>query len=157
MNTNFSDGSSPGLFFPARGATNANDGAHDFGARSNLTEDELKTILRCLELALAVYETRGGHLNAHEISLKSMLSVIRGQVIDQLLNDPPEAVCPGHHGAWSESGSESGPFRPGSSPDYKCALKRWSRFSVLSFPSSRKILVMLGPAFVPDTARRAIP
>lgn len=54
--------------------------------RSHLDETDLKTILRCLEFALTVYASRQGKLTAQEIRLKSMLTVIRGQVIDQMVS-----------------------------------------------------------------------
>jgi hypothetical protein len=64
----------------------APSGQHVPGERSPMHEVDLKTILRCLELALATYDTREGKLTAQEIRLKSMLSVIRGQVVNQLLS-----------------------------------------------------------------------
>lgn len=64
---------------------------HPHGERLQMDETELKTILRCLELALAVYATREGKLTAQEISLKSMLNVIRGQVLNSFPSTPPRS------------------------------------------------------------------
>lgn len=49
-----------------------------------MSESELKTILIHIEQALAVYGTHPGKLTALEISLKSMLMVVRSQIADQL-------------------------------------------------------------------------
>lgn len=57
-----------------------------FAERSQLSEADLEKILRCVEFALAIYASREGKLTAQEISLKSMLTVIRGQVVDQILS-----------------------------------------------------------------------
>ena len=78
-------------FLPETPATPASPVDSGLSAeRSCMEETELKTILRCLELALAVYGLREGKLTAQEISLKSMLTVIRGQVVNQLVSRPAE-------------------------------------------------------------------
>ena len=49
-----------------------------------MTEKELGRILASLDAALAVYHHHEGKLSAGEVSVKSMLIVVRAQVADQL-------------------------------------------------------------------------
>ena len=73
-------------FLPPDPSGNTNVAASAVGAdRSSLNEVELKTVLKCMELALSVYNAPTRKLSAYEVSLKSMLTVIRGRVLDQLV------------------------------------------------------------------------
>jgi hypothetical protein len=49
-----------------------------------MTENELERILSSIDAALAVYQQQRGTLAAAELSVKSMLIVVRAQVADQL-------------------------------------------------------------------------
>ena len=49
-----------------------------------MTESELERILSSIDAALAVYQRHGGTLAAAELSVKSMLIVVRAQIADQL-------------------------------------------------------------------------
>lgn len=49
-----------------------------------MTESELRIILKHVESALEVYRKHEGKLSAIEISMKSMLTVIRAQAAEQL-------------------------------------------------------------------------
>lgn len=49
-----------------------------------MTENELERILSSIDTALAVYQQHRGPLAAAELSVKSMLSVVRAQIADQL-------------------------------------------------------------------------
>ena len=51
---------------------------------SQMNHAELKALLSRIDEALGVYAIHEGKLTALEISLKSMLSVVRAQVDDQL-------------------------------------------------------------------------
>ncbi|HEX2852649.1 MAG TPA: hypothetical protein VHO24_05375 [Opitutaceae bacterium] len=52
-----------------------------------MTESELRIILKHVEAALDVYRKHEGKLSALEISMKSMLTVIRTQAADQLVRE----------------------------------------------------------------------
>jgi hypothetical protein len=49
-----------------------------------MSEPELQSILNCIDAALEVYRKHEGKLSALEISLKSMLMVVRAQAAEQL-------------------------------------------------------------------------
>lgn len=49
-----------------------------------MTENELARILSSIDTALAVYQQHRGPLAAAELSVKSMLIVVRAQISDQL-------------------------------------------------------------------------
>lgn len=49
-----------------------------------MTDSELRLILKHVDAALEVYRKHEGKLSAMEISMKSMLTVIRTQTTDQL-------------------------------------------------------------------------
>ncbi|MEO7171635.1 hypothetical protein [Flavobacterium sp.] len=46
-----------------------------------MTEGELERILISIDAALAVYEKHRGTLSAAEVSVKSMLIVVRAQIV----------------------------------------------------------------------------
>lgn len=50
----------------------------------HMSKTELEEILHNIDEALLVYRTHEGMLSTLEVSLKSMLSVVRAQVADQL-------------------------------------------------------------------------
>lgn len=52
-----------------------------------MTEHDLKIILKGLDDALAVYRKNEGKLSALEIGLKSMLNVVRTQVLAELMKE----------------------------------------------------------------------
>ena len=52
-----------------------------------MTELEFERILKSIDAALEVFTNRSGSLTAPEISVKSMLAVLRGQVEEQLKQD----------------------------------------------------------------------
>jgi hypothetical protein len=52
-----------------------------------MTDSELRIILKHVEAALDVYRKHEGKLSALEISMKSMLTVIRSQAVDQLARE----------------------------------------------------------------------
>ena len=48
-----------------------------------MSEPELRTILKSVDAALEVYRTHEGKLSAFDISVKSMLMVVRSQIAEQ--------------------------------------------------------------------------
>lgn len=52
-----------------------------------MSEPELLNILNCIDAALDVYRKHEGKLSALEISLKSMLMVVRAQAAEQLARE----------------------------------------------------------------------
>ena len=52
-----------------------------------MTEPELASILKCIDVAIDVYRNHKGALSAPEISVKSMLLVLRTQVADLLARE----------------------------------------------------------------------
>src|SRR4051812_5397681 len=52
-----------------------------------MTEQDLKNILRGVEAALEVFENNEGHLRAVDISLKSMLCVVKTQIAAELADE----------------------------------------------------------------------
>src|SRR5947209_4120904 len=55
--------------------------------KPRLHDSELTQVLRGIDTALEAFRGHEGHLTAVEISLKSMLSALRGQVAAQLSRD----------------------------------------------------------------------
>ena len=49
-----------------------------------MSESDLKKIVTCVDDALEVFRKNEGRLTALEVSVKSMLCVVRNQVADQL-------------------------------------------------------------------------
>ena len=56
-----------------------------------MTENELQRILAAIDEALVVYQQHRGPLAAAELSVKSMLIVVRAQVADQLKREIAES------------------------------------------------------------------
>lgn len=56
-----------------------------------MSENELQRILRSIDEALVVYQDHRGSLSAAEVSVKSMLTVVRAQIADQLRRDIAES------------------------------------------------------------------
>jgi hypothetical protein len=52
-----------------------------------MTESELRVIAKHVDSALDVYRKHEGKLTALEISMKSMLMVVRNQIADQLTRE----------------------------------------------------------------------
>lgn len=52
-----------------------------------MTTPELEQILKSIDDAIEVFQTQRGTLTAHELSVKSMLTALRRQVLDQLLRE----------------------------------------------------------------------
>lgn len=61
--------------------------ANALSEKPSMTDAELKKILECIDSALGVYRTNDGKLTALEVSVKSMLTVVRHQVSDQLARE----------------------------------------------------------------------
>jgi hypothetical protein len=49
-----------------------------------MLESELKNILYCIDTALGIYRRNEKKLNAHEQSLKNLLSTVRLQIAEQV-------------------------------------------------------------------------
>lgn len=52
-----------------------------------MTDSDLHLILRSVDEALAIYREKQGGLSAVDVSIKSMLTVVRGQVAEQLARE----------------------------------------------------------------------
>jgi len=52
-----------------------------------MTKPELERIQQSIEDAIEVFKTQRGTLTALEISVKSMLTALRGQVLDELMRE----------------------------------------------------------------------
>ncbi|MEO7414511.1 MAG: hypothetical protein ABIZ81_14260 [Opitutaceae bacterium] len=52
-----------------------------------MTTSELNSILACVDAAIEIFQRHEGKLSASEISVKSMLLVLRSQVAEQLTRE----------------------------------------------------------------------
>lgn len=57
---------------------------------SPMSDSQLRNVLKSVDVALDIYRKHEGALTAFEISVKSMLVVVRSQVAAQLCGAPPE-------------------------------------------------------------------
>ncbi|HEX2852500.1 MAG TPA: hypothetical protein VHO24_04620 [Opitutaceae bacterium] len=55
-----------------------------------MSDSQLRNVLNSVDVALDIYRKHEGALTAFEISVKSMLIVVRSQVAVQLAGMPPE-------------------------------------------------------------------
>jgi hypothetical protein len=65
--------------------------SNHFPIAARMTEHELERILGSLDAALAVYQKHIGALAAGEVSVKSMLIVVRAQVAEQLRRETAQS------------------------------------------------------------------